>query len=93
MTYTTSLQCYLCGNEVGVQEENILTLAGTVKNVGMCMDLKACNARLVKAVQEKALASRPTICGKCGASEQVWFEVFHEPHQPCSAPTREELGK
>ena len=53
---TTSFQCYLCGNTEGVQEENILTLAGTVKNVGMCMSIKDCNARMVKAVQEKALA-------------------------------------
>ena len=91
MTTNTKLQCYLCGNTEGVQEETVRTFAGTAKLVGVCLNLKECSARMVAAVQEKAIGLR--LCPRCGADETVWQEVFNEPHQPCTAPKKEELGK
>ena len=87
------MSCNYCGHTgVDVHENTQRTYAGTFKTIGVCDNIRACSERMVQAVQEKAI-NTAELCPRCGADETVWREVFNEPHQPCSAPKREELGK
>ena len=87
------MTCNYCGHTgVDVHENTQRTYAGTFKTIGVCDNIRACSERMVQAVQEKAI-NTAELCPRCGADETVWREVFNEPHQPCSAPKREELGK